>query len=61
MVFVMSERDDKQQTDELFSDQLKDQFAFFYAVTLSAMELYRQARKQYHEANSPHNRDDSTT
>ena len=32
-------------TDELFFDQLKDQFAFFYALTMVAMDAYKQARK----------------
>ena len=31
--------------DELFFDQLKDQFAFFYALTMMAMDAYKQARK----------------
>ena len=31
--------------DELFFDQLKDQFAFFYALTMVAMDAYKQARK----------------
>ena len=31
--------------DELFFDQLKDQFAFFYALTMVAMYAYKQARK----------------
>lgn len=30
--------------DELFFDQLKDQFAFFYALTMVAMDAYKQAR-----------------
>lgn len=33
--------------DELFFDQLKDQFAFFYAVTVSAMEAMKKARANY--------------
>ena len=31
--------------DELFFDQLKDQFAIFYALTMVAMDAYKQARK----------------
>lgn len=31
--------------DELFFDQLKDQFATFYALTMVAMDAYKQARK----------------
>lgn len=30
--------------DELFFDQLKDQFAFFYALTMVAIDAYKQAR-----------------
>ena len=30
--------------DELFFDQLKDQFVFFYAVTITAMEAVKELR-----------------
>lgn len=32
--------------DELFFDQLKDQFVVFYALTIAAMEAYKQLRKR---------------
>lgn len=42
----------KANQDELFFDQLKDQFAFFYALTMVAMDAYKQARltREYDEA-----------
>ena len=35
--------------EELFFDQLKDQFAFFYAVTMAGIEVYHYARRQYRQ------------
>ena len=43
----MSESHQTDNQDELFFDQLKDQFALFYALTVSAMEAYKQLRKDY--------------
>lgn len=45
--------DHKQKTtvsDELFFDQLKDQFAFFYALTVAAMEAYKKARARHRDS-----------
>ena len=43
----MSDKHRHEAQDELFFDQLKDQFALFYALTVSAMEAYKQLRKDY--------------
>ena len=43
----MSQGRETQQEDELFFDQLKDQFALFYALTVTAMDIYKTARKDY--------------
>ena len=43
----MTEHNDKQEQDELFLGQLKDQFVFFYAATITAIDAYKQAREQY--------------
>ena len=40
------------EQDELLFDQLKDQFVFFYAVTVSAMEALKQARANYQKKNA---------
>ena len=38
---------DEHQQEELFFEQLKDQFVFFYAVTVAAMQALKQARSHY--------------
>lgn len=43
----MSDKHRHEAQDELFFDQLKDQFALFYALTVSAMEAYKQLRKNH--------------
>ncbi len=43
----MSNKEEGQPQDSLFADQLKDQFAFFYAVTIVAIEAYKKARDHY--------------
>ena len=43
----MSEKNRHEAPDELFFDQLKDQFAFFYAATVTAMEAYKNLRADY--------------
>lgn len=39
----------KEDMDEIFFDQLKDQFAFFYALTVAAMDMYHYAREDYRQ------------
>ena len=50
----MSQGQETQQEDELFFDQLKDQFVLFYALTVTAMDIYKTARKDY-QARASHN------
>ena len=45
--------DDDQEIDEIFFDQLKDQFAFFYALTMAGIEVYHYARQHYHPKSAP--------
>ena len=40
----MSEKNRHEAPDELFFDQLKDHFAFFYAATVTAMKAYKNLR-----------------
>ena len=51
LVFLLMSKSDKSQKsleeNELFFDQLKDQFVFFYAATLTAMELVKQLRTKH--------------
>lgn len=51
LVFLLMSKSDKSQKslgeDELFFDQLKDQFVFFYAATLTAMEIMKQLRTKH--------------
>ena len=47
----MQDKQPSHEQDELFFDQLKDQFVFFYAVTVSAMEALKQARANYQKKN----------
>ena len=44
---------DDQEIDEIFFDQLKDQFAFFYALTMAGIEVYHFARQHYHPKSEP--------
>ena len=39
---------DDHEIDEIIFDQLKDQFAFFYALTMVGIEAYHYARQHYH-------------
>lgn len=48
----MQDKHRSHEQDELFFDQLKDQFVFFYAVTVSAMEALKQARANYQKKNA---------
>ena len=43
----MSEKNRQESQDELFFDQLKDQFAFFYAVTVTAMAAFKKLREDH--------------
>lgn len=59
-----SNRDKAQQDtsqDELFFDQLKDQFAFFYALTMVAIDGYKQARLARQQAADQDENDTSKT
>lgn len=51
LVFLLMSKSDKYEKslgeDELFFDQLKDQFVFFYAATLTAMEIMKQLRTNH--------------
>lgn len=51
LVFLLMSKSDKYEKslgeDELFFDQLKDQFVFFYAATLTAMEIMKQLRTKH--------------
>lgn len=49
--------DDDQEIDEIFFDQLKDQFAFFYALTMAGIEVYHYARRHYHQKPYPNKLD----
>ena len=49
--------DDDQEIDEIFFDQLKDQFAFFYALTMAGIEVYHYARQHYHPKPDPNKLD----
>ena len=53
----MSKAPDKDEADELFFDQLKDQFVFFYAATLTAMEAYKKVRAHYQKSVTAGKRD----
>ena len=44
---TMDAHDDDQEVDEIFFDQLKDQFAFFYALTMAGIEAYHYTREHY--------------
>ena len=44
---------DDQEIDEIFFDQLKDQFAFFYALTMAGIEAYHYARQHYQPKPEP--------
>ena len=44
---------DDQDVDEIFFDQLKDQFAFFYALTMAGIEVYHYAREHYRHDQQP--------
>lgn len=51
-VSAMSQSDKSQKSlaeDELFFDQMKDQFVFFYAATLTAMEIFKQLRASHQQ------------
>ena len=43
----MTENQNHQNEDEIFFDHLKDQFVFFYALTIAGMEAFKQARGAY--------------
>ena len=43
----MTHKQDNEPSDELFFEQLKDQFVFFYALSITLMESYKKARAQY--------------
>ena len=43
----MTENQNPQNEDEIFFDHLKDQFVFFYALTIAGMEAFKQARGAY--------------
>jgi len=49
--------DDDQEIDEIFFDQLKDQFAFFYALTMAGIEAYHYARQHYRPKSEPNKLD----
>ena len=44
---LMTEDQDAPEADELFFEQLKDQFVLFYALTMTGMEVLRLARQYY--------------
>ena len=44
---------DDHEIDEIFFDQLKDQFAFFYALTMAGIEAYHYARQHYRPKSEP--------
>ena len=48
----MQDKHTSHEQDELFFDQLKDQFVFFYAVTVTAMEAIKKARANYQKKNA---------
>ena len=48
---------DDQEIDEIFFDQLKDQFAFFYALTMAGIEAYHYARQHYRPKSEPNKLD----
>lgn len=50
----MSQKNHPEAQDELFFDQLKDQFAFFYAATITAMEAYKKLRADYQKKAQNH-------
>lgn len=50
----MSQKKRPEAQDELFFDQLKDQFAFFYAATVTAMEAYKKLRADYQKKAKNH-------
>ena len=35
--------------DEVLFDHLRDQFAFFYALTIAGMESFKHFRQHYHK------------
>ena len=37
------------QEDEVLFDHLKDQFVFFYALTIAGMETFKHIRQHYHK------------
>ena len=43
----MTQHHDQHETEEIFFDHLKDQFAFFYALTVAGMDAYHIAKKNY--------------
>ena len=43
----MKKAPDETKNDELFSNHLKDQFVFFYALTNVAIQAYKYASKNY--------------
>ena len=49
--------DDDHEIDEIFFDQLKDQFALFYALTMAGIEVYHYARQHYHPKPEPNKLD----
>ena len=49
--------DDDHEIDEIFFDQLKDQFAFFYALTMAGIEAYHYARQHYRPKPEPNKLD----
>ena len=38
------------QEDEVLFDHLKDQFVFFYALTIAGMETLKYVRQHYHKS-----------
>ena len=48
---------DDQEIDEIFFDQLKDQFSFFYALTMAGIEIYHYARQHYRPKAEPNKLD----
>lgn len=46
---VMEKEQSNTKEDEVLFDHLKDQFAFFYALTIAGMESFKHVRQHYHK------------
>ena len=50
LICAMHDQDNTSEEDELFFDMLKDEFAFFYALTVAVMDVLKDLKKSDEDA-----------